>query len=209
MIMKLIPDRRRRYHIVNRSLQYRFLATIIIYFFITIAFLSVYLFVPEILRFEDESLSAQDRAAAADRILVLHSRIWPASLVLMCAFGIHSILFFHRVAGPLYRFHKVFERIREGDLNFEVRIRKKDYLHPEAEMINEMIGGISRKLKTMQLASLEASKSWGEIEKKLSDWKEADKKLLAVHRRQIETLADAARSFQLREEEQEPEAQGG
>jgi len=206
--VKLIPGNQRRSYIVNKSLQYRFLATIIIYFFITIAFLSVYVFVPEIIQFEDENLSQQDRAAAADRILVFHSRIWSASLVLMCAFGIHSILFFHRVAGPLYRFHKAFERIREGDLNFEVRIRKKDYLHTEAEIINEMIGGISGKLKTIQLASLEASRSWDEIEKKLSDWKEADKELLGVHRRQIEALADAAGSFRLREEEQDSEAQG-
>jgi methyl-accepting chemotaxis protein len=206
MSMKHIPGKRRRSYFVNKSLQYRFLATIIIYVFVTIAFLSVYLFLPEIIQFEDENLSLQDRAAAADRILVFHSRIWPASLVLMCAFGIHSIIFFHRVAGPLYRFHKAFERIREGDLSFQVKIRKKDYLHPEVEMINEMIGGVSEKLKTIQIASLEVSRSWGEIEQKLGDWRQADKELMAAHRKQIETLADAAGSFRLREEEQEPEA---
>jgi len=196
--MKIIPGNRRRSYVVNRSLQYTFLATIAGYFFITIAFLSVYLFVPEIIQFEDENLSLQDRAAAADRILVFHSRIWPASLVLMCAFGIHSILFFHRVAGPLYRFHKAFDRIREGDLSFQVKIRRKDYLHDEEEIINEMIDTISGKLKTIQLASLEVSKSWREIEQKLSDWSEDDKKLLGVHRQQIKTLADAAGYFRLR-----------
>lgn len=205
--MRFIPGKRRIY-IVNKSLQYRFLATIIIYFFVTVAFLSVYLFVPEIMRLEDESLSMQVRATAADRILTFHSRIWPASIVLICFLGIHSLLFFHRVAGPLYRFRWAFERVRQGDMSFQVRIRRKDYLHPEEEIINEMIEAIAGKLRTIQLASLGASKSWGEIEQKLSGWTEGDKKLLGVHRQQIETLADTARYFRLQEDEQEPEAQG-
>ncbi len=206
--MRRILSKRRRKYIVNKSLQYRFLATIIIYFFITVAFLSVYLFVPEIMKLEDESLSVQVRAVAADRILTFHSRIWPASIVLICFLGIHSILFFHRVAGPLYRFHGAFERIRQGDITFQVKIRKKDYLHTEEELINEMIEAIAGKLRTIQLASLGASKSWGEIEQKLGDWKEGDKKLLGVHRHQIETLADTAGYFRLQEDKQEPEAQG-
>ncbi|MBW1691517.1 MAG: methyl-accepting chemotaxis protein [Deltaproteobacteria bacterium] len=205
--MKLIPGKRRQY-IVNKSLQYRFLATILIYCFITVAFLSVYLFVPEIMRLEDESLSLQVRAVAADRILTFHSRIWPASIALICFLGTHSILFFHRVAGPLYRFHMAFERFRQGDMSFQVRIRRKDYLHTEEELINEMIEAIAGKLRTIQMASLGASKSWDEIEKKLSGWTEDDKKLLGVHRQQIETLVDTADYFRLKEEEQEPEAQG-
>jgi len=207
--MRLIPGKRRRVYIVNKSLQYRFLATIIIYFFITIAFFSVYLFVPEILKLEDESLSIQVRAAAADRILTFHSRIWPASIVIICFLGIHSVLFFHRVVGPLYRFHGAFNRIRQGDMSFQVKIRRKDYLHPEEELINEMIEAVAGKLRTIQLASIGASESWDEIEQKLSGWKEGDKKLLGVHRQQIDTLVDAARHFRLREEEQEqePEAQ--
>ncbi len=206
--MRLIPGKRRRFYIVNKSLQYRFLATIIIYCFITVAFLSVYLFVPEIMRLEDESLSLQVRAVAADRILTFHSRIWPASIALICFLGIHSVLFFHRVAGPLYRFHGAFERVRQGDMSFQVRIRRKDYLHAEEEIINEMLEAIAAKLRIIQLASLGASKSWSEIEQKLSDWTEGDKKLLGVHRQQIETLVDTARYFKLREDEQEPGAQG-
>ena len=92
-------------------------------------------------------------------------------------------------------------------MSFQVRIRRKDYLHPEEEIINEMIEAIAGKLRTIQLASVGASKSWGEIEQKLNDWTEGDKKLLGVHRQQIETLADTARYFRLREDEQEPGAQ--
>jgi methyl-accepting chemotaxis protein len=206
--MKPIKGKQRRSYIVNKSLQYRFFTTIIIYCFITVAFLSVYLFVPEIMKLEDESLSLQVRAAAAERILAFHSRIWPAAITLISFLGIHSILFFHRVAGPLYRFQWAFERVRQGDMSFHVKIRTKDYLHTEEEVINEMIEVIAGKLRTIQMAGLGASKSWGEIEQKLGEWKEGDKRLLGVHRQQIETLVYTARYFRLQEDEQEPGAQG-
>jgi methyl-accepting chemotaxis protein len=207
--MEPLKRKRRRVYFVNKSLQYRFLATIIIYCFITVAFLSVYLFVPEIMRLEDESVSLHVRAAAAERILTFHARIWPAAIALISFLGIHSILFFHRVAGPLYRFDQAFERIQQGDMSFQVRIRTKDYLHTEEEVINEMIEVIAGKLRTIQLAGLGASKSWDEIEKKLGEWKEGDKRLLGVHRQQIETLVDAVRYFRLREQDgQELETKG-
>jgi hypothetical protein len=81
--MKL-RNKRRRSLIVSKSLQYRFLATILVYGFIAIALLSVYLFVPEIMKLHNESLSFEARAAAADRILSFHSRIWPTAIALIC-----------------------------------------------------------------------------------------------------------------------------
>jgi hypothetical protein len=71
-----------------------------------------------------------------------------------------------------------------------------------------MIEVIAGKLRTIQMAGLGASKSWGEIEQKLGEWKEGDKRLLGVHRQQIETLVYTARYFRLQEDEQEPGAQG-
>jgi len=35
----------------------------------------------------------------------------------------------HRIAGPLYRFRKVFRSIEKGDLSVPSGVRKKDYLH--------------------------------------------------------------------------------
>jgi len=194
--MKLL-HKHRRYHIVNKSLQYRFLITILIYGFITVAFLSVYIFVPEIMKLQDQSVSFEARAAAADRILVFHSRIWPAAIALICFLGLHSIIFFHRVVGPLYRFRLTFEQVRSGDLSSRVKIRRKDYLHQDEEVLNEMIEMLAGKLETIQLASLDALKSLGELEQKVTGRTETDKEFFQAHRQHLDTLMDAVRYFQL------------
>ena len=200
--MKL-RGRRRRSLIVNKSLQYRFLATVVIYGFITVAFLSVYIFVPDFLVLQDESLSFEVRAAAADNILAFHSRIWPAAIVLICFLGIHSTFLFHRLIGPLYRFHWAFEQVREGDLSFRVKIRKKDYLHREEDVLNKMIEVLAGKLESIQLAGLDALKSLGELEQKVSAWTDTDREPLRLHRQHLDTLMDTARYFRLQKGEHE------
>ena len=200
--MKL-RNKRRRSLIVNRSLQYRFLATILIYGFITLAFLSVYLFLPELIKLQNESVSFEVRAAAAGRILTFHSRIWPAAIALICFFGLHSIIFFHRLVGPLYRFHWAFEQVRNGDLSFRVKIRRKDYLHQEEGVLNEMIETLAGKLGSIQLASLDALKSLGELEQNVGGWTETDKELFHVHRQHLDTLMNTAGYFRLQKAEQE------
>jgi methyl-accepting chemotaxis protein len=194
--MKL-RNKHRRSRIVNKSLQYRFLVTILVYGFITVAFLSVYLFVPEIMKLNNESVSFEARAAAADRILTFHSRIWPAAIVLICFLGLHSVVFFHRVVGPLYRFRLTFDQVRSGDLSSRVKIRRKDYLHQEEGVLNEMIEMLAGKLGSIQVASLDALKSLGELEQKVSGWTETDKELLRLHRQHLDRLTDTARYFQL------------
>lgn len=202
--MKLLHMRRsRRCYIVNKTLQYRILATILIYGLIVVAFLSVYFFVPEFIMLEDESLSFEVRAAAADRILTFHSRIWPAAIALICLLGLHSIFFFHRLVGPLYRFNWAFEQVRNGDLSFRVKTRRKDYLHQEEVVFNEMLEVLAGKLGGIQLANLDALKSLDELEQKVSGWTEADKGLLRVHRQHLDTLMDIVQYFQLQKGEPE------
>ncbi len=123
--------RRRQYPIVDRSLQYRFLAMILIYSMTIMIFLAVSLFVPDIIKLRDEGLSFEVRAVAADRILTLHARVWLAVIALICIIGVHSFRVFHRFVGPLYRFRWAFEKVRNGDLGFQVKLGKKDYLRQE------------------------------------------------------------------------------
>jgi len=187
--------------IVNKSLQYRFLATILIYGFVAGAFLSIYLFVPEVMKLYDESLSFEAQGAAADRILTYHSRFWPAAITLMCFIGVHSVILFHRLIGPLYRFHLAFKQVWKGDLAFRVKLRTKDYLHQEEETLNEMIDRLAEKFGNIQLAGLDALKSFGELEQKASGWTETDKELLGLHRRHLDTIMDAAQYFHLQKDE--------
>ncbi len=193
-------DQRRRSYVVNRPLQYRFLAIIFIYCLTIVLFLALFLFVPDIIRMQDESLSLEARAAAANKILTLHARVWPAVIAIICVAGFHSFRSFHRLIGPLHRFRSVFRQVGDGDLSLTVRIREKDYLHREEAALNEMLGMISGKLNTIQQAGAAALKSLGELEEKvnqLPNWSETHKGVMHHHRQRLESLLHTARYFRV------------
>ncbi len=198
-------NRRHRFPIVDRSLQYRLLAMILIYSAIIMIFLAFFLFLPDVIKLQDESLSLEVRAAAADRILTLHGRVWPAVVAIICIIGVHSFRAFLRVIGPLYRFRWALEQVRSGNLGFRVKLRRKDYLRQEEKGLNEMMEVLSEKLRGIQVAGQDALKSLGELEQLLTgavDLTPADRELLGVHRRHLDLLVDAAQYFRLQDSEQ-------
>lgn len=199
-------EKRQRFPIVDRSLQYRFLVMILAYSAMIMIFLALFLFLPDIMKLYDEGLSLEARAIAADRILTLHARVWPAVIALICIIGIHSFRALLRILGPLYRFRWAFEEVQNGNLGLRVKLREKDYLRREEKAINEMIETLSGKLKTIQLAGGDALKSLDELEQivtKKGDLTETDRKVLRVHRHHLDALMDTARYFQLETDERE------
>jgi hypothetical protein len=160
----MTPDnRRRRYAVVDRSHQYRFLALVLAYNVLIILFLGLSLFLPDILRIQDPTLSLEMRAAAADRILSMHTRVWPSVIALLCLIGMHSFRVFHRFVGPLYRFRWAFDQVRSGNLSFRVKLRRKDHLHREEEGFNEMMEVLAARVGGIQTAGLEALRSLQEL----------------------------------------------
>ena len=199
-------EKRQRFPIVDRSLQYRFLVMILAYSAMIMIFLALFLFLPDIMKLYDEGLSLEARAIAADRILTLHARVWPAVIALICIIGIHSFRALLRILGPLYRFRWAFEEVQNGNLGVRVKLREKDYLRREEKAINEMIETLSGKLKTIQLAGGDALKSLDGLEQivtKKGDLTETDRKVLRVHRHHLDALMDTARYFQLETRERE------
>lgn len=199
-------DKRRQYSIVDRSLQYRFLALVLVYGAVIVFFLGVSLFVPDILDIMNEDLALETRAMAADRMLSLHSRVWPAIVALLCFLGLHSFRIFHRLIGPLYRFRMVFGEVMRGSLDIRVKLRKKDYLHSEEEGFNDMMDVIQRKWDEVQSAIRQGQASLGELEKSIpevSGWRNEDLVILKKLREELNSLADIVGYFGPKEEEKQ------
>jgi methyl-accepting chemotaxis protein len=198
--------RRRLFPIIYRSFQYRFLAMILIYNSIIVAFISLSVFIPDVLQMIDENQIFEVRAAAADKFLLSHSQVWPALIAIMFLILLHSFRFFHRFVGPLYRFRMAFERMRDGDLGFRIRIRKHDFLHEEKQSINEMIEGFTEKIGSIQQASNNSLNALNELREMLNqpgkNWKDS-KELLLTLSQNLDTVADAARYFRLETSEQD------
>jgi len=196
--------RRQQYSIVDRSLQYRVLAIIVTYSLVIVLFLIICLFVPDILAMSNEDLSWEIRAAAAEKLLTLHSRVWPAILAMVCVLGIHSVRIFHRLIGPLYRFRWAFAEIAKGTLNFRVQIRKNDYLHRENEALNEMIDALAGQCESMQQAGSKALDSLTALEQGSNNGdggQHANQELLQKHRQFVEDLIDQVKYFRFSAEE--------
>ena len=197
---------RRQTRLVNRSLQYRFLAMIVIYSAILVLFLALVIFVPDIVQMADQSRSLDLRAAAADRLLSKHIFVWPGAFVIIFIFSFHSFRSFFRVAGPLNRFHEVLDRLAKGDVSPSMRIRAKDYLGEEAETLNEMLKVLSEKLGGIQQTGEDALESLKELENHaIREFNEDDtyRVLLDVHHRHLERLMKTAQYFHLQRDEWE------
>ena len=123
-------------------------------------------------------------------------------IAIICVAGFHSFRSFHRLIGPLYRFRSIFEQVGKGQLSFRVKIREKDYLHQEEAALNEMLGMIAGKVKSIQQAGAEALKSLSELEGKVSqvpNWSENHKAAMRHHRQRLEKLLDTAQYFRVSE----------
>jgi len=145
----------KRRHILIESYQYRLLFINLLYFCIILLIFAAALFLPLILKLRSGSASIIEQGELAGQFLALHARVWPAMLVVFVLLALHSILVSHRIAGPLYRFRKVFGAVARGDLSVRANLRKGDYLGKESESLNEMIASLRAKIESIQSHHIE------------------------------------------------------
>ncbi|HRY30086.1 MAG TPA: HAMP domain-containing protein [Elusimicrobiota bacterium] len=86
---------------------------------------------------QGEILSVQ----AAARVALL----W-ALILLLLIVTVGTILIFHRLIGPVYAVEKVLRMVADGDLTVYMPLRKGDELREMAEAVEQMVGGIRRRL---------------------------------------------------------------
>lgn len=190
----------RRKRLVNKSLQFRFLAMTLIYSTILVLVVALVLFVPDIVQMGDQSRSLDLRAAAADRLLAKHVWVWPSAFVAILIISFHSFHTFYRVVGPLHRFHAVLDKVASGDVSYSMKIRRKDYLEQEAEAFNEMLRVLTEKLGGIQHAGRDALKSLEELENHATrefSGDETYQELFDAHRQHLENLMKTARYFHI------------
>jgi methyl-accepting chemotaxis protein len=145
----------KRRHILIESYQYRLLFINLLYFCIILLIFAAALFLPLILKLRSGSASIIEQGELAGQFLALHARVWPAMLIVFVLLALHSILVSHRIAGPLYRFRKVFGVVARGDLSVRANLRKGDYLGKESESLNEMIASLRTKIESIQSHHIE------------------------------------------------------
>lgn len=182
---------RRRTYIVDKKLQYRLLGYNAIYFFITLAALSLALFTPLIFEISDPSLSPRQQAEVAGKILYLHSYLWPALFLVLLILGFHSVLVTNKIAGPLCRFRATFQKIIEGDISETVKIRKGDLLINEQTKIEAMVSTLQSKISQIQAEEAAMGELLAQLRgQELSAQQKAILTQLDEHRERLKKEAD-------------------
>ncbi len=139
-----------RRHFLWDTVQPRFLGLSCCYVVVVIAAVARALFVPLMLELNHLPISSVEAQRVADQFELLHSRFWPVVAVVSVLLLVHGVFFSHRIAGPLYRFRRIFQSVADGDLTVRTSIRKADYLHVEAQCLGEMVGALREKIARIE-----------------------------------------------------------
>ncbi|MFQ5960398.1 MAG: hypothetical protein ACE5MG_03305 [Candidatus Methylomirabilales bacterium] len=146
----------KRTRILVDRFQYQLLVINLLYFLTILLIFATVLFLPLVLQLYSGTLSPAEQAEAASQFLSLHTRVWPAVFLVFVLLAIHSVFVSHRIAGPLYRFRKIFRAVADGDLSSHRPLRKHDYLGKELDFINEMITSLRTRIKGIEDSYKEA-----------------------------------------------------
>ena len=141
---------RRRHFIINKDLQFSLLTISIFYLLLFLVVVGSILFIPVMLELDRVDYASEQAVQAASKILYLHSKFWPAVLLVLVLICLHSIRTSHKIAGPLYRFDRLYESMKEGNLSKKVALRKGDYLRNEMENINEMLESLTIRVQEIK-----------------------------------------------------------
>ena len=141
---------RRRHFIINKDLQFSLLTISIFYLLLFLVVIGSILFIPAMIELDRVDYASDQAVQAASKILYIHSKFWPAVIFSLIVIALHSIRTSHKIAGPLYRFDRLFESIKEGNLSQKISLRKGDYLINEMDNINEMLESLQIRVQEIK-----------------------------------------------------------
>ena len=189
---------KRRKFIVNRDLQIVLLRNSFLYVLLFVAVVGVVFVVPLMTELT-ETVSASERPVqVSNHIRDFYTYFWPAVILALILIFLHSVRASHKVAGPLYRFKCVLEALRDGEISPPIRIRKGDYLHQEAELINQVLESLRQNLKGLQQAQVQLNQALSEYRLELAQNVSSEEEAYARDvTEKANQLADRLRYFKL------------
>jgi len=143
-IRKNRPSRIFGQYVIKHGFQFKF--SLIIFAILALSTLVMWLEgYLSISRMVDSKLILDDNIIQQLRLL---NGIIGKTGIILIAFVFGAALFLsHFIAGPIYRFEKTFEEIRNGNLNLHVRLRKRDEFQDAADLFNQALISLRQKIR--------------------------------------------------------------
>lgn len=130
-------DNRRRSRLIDRSFQLGLAWRMMIVYFLFFLGGLVIVFAPSMYLLATGS-NVNEMEPAAREFLILHGRVWPAALFIFGGVFAYTLLFSHRIAGPIYRINAVLRKMLEGEYPDKVTLRRGDFFHDTAELLEQL-----------------------------------------------------------------------
>jgi methyl-accepting chemotaxis protein len=183
---------------VDKPFQYRLIGLLLAIWAANSIFFSIilyYFYEGHILRFYDlvPRGSARPLLSAPVLFTIAIGFILVFGLVMLAIIGLYLS---NQIAGPLYRVKLSLNRISEGDFNFEIQFRDRDFLRDFPGYFNNMLRG----LKEQGTNDIEAVKA---IELSLGDVEKARMLLREFRERKEQQCGYASEKADLKEESQQ------
>jgi methyl-accepting chemotaxis protein len=189
---------RRRKFIVNRDLQVALLRNSFLYVLLFVAVIGVVFFFPLMAELTGTGSLSQRTVQAGKQMLYLHPYFWLVVILAMILTFLHSVRASHKIAGPLYRFKVVLEALKEGEISSPISIRKGDYLHEEADLINQVLESLRNNLEGLQEAQVQLKEALSEHRRELGrNLSPGEKERVRVLTEKTDQLADRLGHFKL------------
>ena len=153
---------KRRRLLVDRF-QYRLIWVSVIHFGLVLSVFLVSMLLPLMLKLDDPSATYLERQRVAEVLLFFDEQLWIPLGAVFLLLAVHSLLVSHRIAGPLFRFQRVFESVAGGDFGVRANIRKHDYLHTHAKSLNEMIESLERRRQGLEGQALQVKEEAAQL----------------------------------------------
>jgi methyl-accepting chemotaxis protein len=154
---------------------------------------------------ESGAISLAERQEVASEFLSLHTRLWPAVVMLFVLLSIHSVFVSHRIAGPLFRFRKVLGAVAKGDLSVRLTLRKNDYLVKEGESVDAMILALRDRVLEVKTGCSELGARLAEAEATVAHGSAAQiRQKMEALRAQTDRLRATVDEFQTDNRNQQP-----
>lgn len=132
----------RKNYFIAKDMQSKFAGTILLLALLVAVITACNIYVLGCFFVEKNATLAQQN----DVSVLIHDFVgnyWPRLVVLVCVNVIIvfmvSVIYSHQTAGPAYKLEKSIKRITEGDLTFQVSLRRNDNLKELAAALNELL----------------------------------------------------------------------
>lgn len=99
---------------------------------------------------EAQLLSAREKETLHKALNSVNKSLIPKIMILIAVIFIAGIIVSHRIAGPMYRFEKSAEAIRNGDLSVNFNIRKTDEMREASVTLEEMVESLRKDVATVK-----------------------------------------------------------